>query len=369
MNRFRATAGRRWAAWTQPRAAGPQRLGAVLPRQLSAVRPQRIDAARPRRAALALAAVAALAAAPLPALAQPAWPDRPIRLIVPFPPGGVTDSVGRLSAEWLAARLGQPVVAENRSGGNGAVAADFVARSRPDGYTLLVASASQMVILPALTRVPYDPLRDFTPISVVASNPFVLGVSQRLGVRTLAEFVALVKQQPGQLNYASASNGSGSHLTMALFLQRAGLDMQHVPYRGGGPAVQDLLSGTVSAYFGNPSELMPQMQGDRIRVLASSGQRRSAELGDLPTAAEQGFDGFATETWNGIAGPAGLPPEIAARLARLLGEACGDEGFRRSLGRLGTEPVCNAPDAFAAQIRAEAPVWTEAVRVSGATLD
>ncbi|MFC0385679.1 Bug family tripartite tricarboxylate transporter substrate binding protein [Muricoccus vinaceus] len=317
-----------------------------------------------RRTALSLAALAL----PGPASAQENWPDRPIRLVVPFAPGGVTDSIGRLAAEWMGARLGRPVVVENRSGGNGTIAAEFVAASRPDGYTLLVASASQMVVLPALTSVRYDPVRSFAPVSIVASNPFALTVPTQLGVSNLQEFIALARRDP-TLNYASAGNGSGSHLTMALFLRRAGIEMQHIPYRGGGPAVQDLLGGRVAAYFGNPAEAVPQLAGGRLRVIATSGRARIAELPDVPTVTEQGVGGVLTETWNGIAAPAGTPPAIVARLAEALRPACADANFRAALGRLGVDPVCNTPADLAARIEADLPVWREAVQISGATLD
>lgn len=321
----------------------------------------------PRRVALAAFATGGIAL-PGGAGAQENFPDRPIRLVVPFAPGGVTDSIGRLSAEWIGARLGRPVVVENRSGGNGTIAAEFVAGSRPDGYTLLVASASQMVVLPALTSVRYDPVGSFAPISIVASNPFALTVPTQLGVSNLREFIALARRDTS-LNYASAGNGSGSHLTMALFLRRAGIDMQHIPYRGGGPAVQDLLGGRVAAYFGNPAEAVPQLAGGKVRVIATSGRARIAELPDVPTVAEQGVDGVFTETWNGIAAPAGTPPAIVARLAEALRPACADANFRAALGRLGVDPVCNTPEELAARIEADLPVWREAVQISGATLD
>ncbi|WP_043830104.1 Bug family tripartite tricarboxylate transporter substrate binding protein [Muricoccus aerilatus] len=303
------------------------------------------------------------------ARAQEAWPERPIRLVVPFAPGGVTDSIGRISAEWLGSRLGKPVVVENRSGGNGSIAAELVAGSRPDGYTLLVASASQFAVLPALTAVRYDPLRSFAPVSIVASNPFALAVPARLGVANLQEFIALARRENGTLDYASAGNGSGSHLTMALFLRRAGIEMQHVPYRGGGPATQDLLAGRVVAYFGNPSEVVPQMQGGTLRIIATSGRERIPELPDVPTVAEQGVAGLVTETWNGIAAPAGTPPAIVERIAEAMRPACADAAFRASLSRLGVEPVCNTPAEMGARVEADLPVWKEAVQISGATLD
>ena len=303
----------------------------------------------------------------LPARAE--WPERPIRLLVPFAPGGITDSIARLSAEWLAPRLGQPVVVENRSGANGAIAAEAVARAAPDGYTLLTASASQMVMLPALTRLPFDPAADFAPVAIVASNPMVLGAGAGLGTASLAEFVALARQRPDQLAYSSGGSGSSNHLAMALLLQRAGARMQHVPYRGGAPAMQALLAGQVAAYFGNPSDMIPHADGGRVRVLAVAGPERLAALPGVPTVAESGYPGFRAETWNGIAAPAATPPAVVARIARELAAACADPGFRAGIERLGGTPVCNTPDEFRAAMRADAPLWREAVRISGAMLE
>jgi tripartite-type tricarboxylate transporter receptor subunit TctC len=322
------------------------------------------------KALLGAAAIALMAAgASRPAAAQAGWPERPIRMLVPFAPGGVTDSIGRLSAEWLGARLGQPVVVENRSGANGAIAAEAVIRSQPDGYTLFTASASQMVMLPALTRLNFDPATDLTPVSIVGSNPMVLAVSASLRVRTLPEFVALARQRAGRLDYSSAGSGSSTHLAMALLLQAAGIELQHIPYRGGAPAMQALLAGEVSAYFGNPSDIIPHLGGDRVRVLGIAGPDRLPSLPGVPTIAEQGYPGFRAETWNGIAAPANTPQPVIRRMAEVLGRACGDANFRAALERLGTTPVCSTPEAFRQAMDADAPLWREAVRVSGATLN
>ncbi|MEI6161407.1 MAG: tripartite tricarboxylate transporter substrate binding protein [Roseococcus sp.] len=303
-----------------------------------------------------------------PALAQ-AWPERPLRLLVPFAPGGVTDSVGRLSAEVLGARLGQSVVVENRTGAGGAIAVEAVARARADGYTLLTASASQMVMLPALTRVPYDSMRDFTPISIIAAHPQVLAVSARLGVNSLPEFIAYLRANPGRLSYSSGGNGSSNHLAMALLLQRAGVSAEHVPYRGGAPAMQAVLAGDVGAYFGNPSDIIPHMGTGTIRVLAVAGAERMAALPGVPTAEEQGFAGFRAETWNGIMAPAGTPEAAVTRMAEILGAACGDAGFRAALERMGTVPVCSTPAQFRAAIERDGPQWAELVRVAGLKLE
>lgn len=296
-------------------------------------------------------------------------PVRQTRILVPFAPGGVTDSIARLSAEWLAARLGQSFTVENRTGANGAIAVEAVVRAAPDGTTLLTASASQMVMLPALARLPFDPATDLAPISILASNPMVLAVSADLGVATLAEFVEFARQRSGALNYSSGGSGSANHLAMALLLARTGLTAQHVPFRGGAPAMVALLAGQVHAYFANPSDVIPHMGNSRLRVLAVAGDERLAALPGVPTVAEQGYEGFVATTWNGIAAPAGTPEAIVNRLAQTLGLACGDPGFRASLERLGTTPVCGTPDAFRQAMTADGPMWREAVRLSGARLE
>jgi len=304
-----------------------------------------------------------------PAVAQPAWPDRPLRLLVPFAPGGVTDTIARLSAEWLSPRLGQPVVVENRSGANGAIAVEAVVRARPDGYTLLTASASQMVMLPALARLPFDPARDLAPIAIIGANPQVLAVSVRSGITDVAGFLARVRADGGQMPYATSGHGTSTHLSMALLLSRAGLSAVQVPYRAGPPAAQAILSGDVVAYFGNPIDVMAFHGGPAIRVLAVAGAERMAVLPDVPTFAEQGFPGLRAETWNGIAAPAGTPPAIIGRLAAILAEACADPAFSATLLRVGTVPVCSSPAQFRMAMETDGPQWAEIVRTAGITLE
>ena len=320
-----------------------------------------------RAAALLLPVLAAFAAPP--ALAQGNWPERPIRLVVPFAPGGVTDGIGRLAADWLGSRLGQPVAVENRTGANGAIAAEAVARSRPDGYTLLTASASQMVMLPALTPLPFDPARDFAPISIIGANPQVLAVAARYGASTVQEFIALLRREGGRLTYASAGNGSSNHLAMALLLHRTGLAAEHITYRGGNPAMQAVLAGDVAAYFGNPIDIMPHLGGTTVRVLGVAGESPMAALPGVPTMASQGLPGFRAETWNGIAAPAGTPDAVVQRLAELLVAACSDAGFRTALERLGTAPVCSTPEQFRTRMAADGPQWRELVQAAGLKLE
>lgn len=302
------------------------------------------------------------------ALAQD-WPQKPVRLIVPFPPGGVTDNIARASADWLSRRLEQNVIVDNRPGASGAIAAELVAKAPADGYTLLMAALPPMAILPAMTRTPYDPVKDFAPITIVGANVFGLAVHRSLPADTLPKFVSFVKARPGQVSFASAGSGTVSHLTMALFMQRAGLDMVHVPYKGGGPAVADALAGHVSLYFGNLSEVIPHAGGTRIRVLAVSGDKRAFQLPDVPTVAESGYPGFRTSTWNGIAAPAKTPQAVIERIAREMQPARNDAGFASRLHVIGVDAICGTPDEFARTLKADTVIWAEAVRISGARIE
>ena len=220
------------------------------------------------------------------------WPQRPVKVVVPFPPGGVTDSIARITADWLAPRLGQPVIAENRPGASGAIAAEFVARADADGYTLFSAATPQLAIVPHVQKISYDPVKDFAPISIVGTNPFALGCNANLPPKSLTELVAYAKERPGQLSYASPGSGSVGHLTMALFLARAGLKMEAVLYKGGGPAMADVVAGHVPCYFGNLNEIIPHAGGGRLTVFAVSAERRAPQLPQVPTVAEQGYPGL-----------------------------------------------------------------------------
>ena len=293
------------------------------------------------------------------------WPQKPIKVIVPFPPGGVTDSIARITADWLTQRLGQSVVAENRPGASGAIAAELVARSEPDGYTLFSAATPQLAVVPYVQKINYDPVKDFAPISIVGTNSFVLGCNEKTPVKTLQELVDYAKARPGQLSYASPGQGSVGHLTMALLLARAQVKMEAVLYKGGGPAVADMVAGHVPCYFGNLNELLPHVGSGRVRLLATSGTRREKALPNVPTVAEQGYPGFRTATWNGYVAPAGTPREIVERIAREIGAGCKDAAFAARLEKIGVEPVCGAPAQFAQAIREDLQTWKEAVAAAG----
>jgi tripartite-type tricarboxylate transporter receptor subunit TctC len=306
---------------------------------------------------------------PHPATAQEAWPQRPLRLVVPYPPGGVTDGFGRLAAEWLAQRLAQPVVVENRSGASGALAIDHVMASRADGYTLLVSSNSQLVFQQVAGRPTYEPLRDLQPISIMGRNPAVLAVRAELGVATLPAFVALLRAAPGKYDYSSAGAGGASHLAMVLFTQVTGTSMQHVPYRGGVPAMQDLLAGVVAAHAAAPSDALPHATGGRIRLLVTTGDKRLPGAPDVPTMAEAGYPQMSLFMWNSLLAPLGTPAPILARLEREIRAACADAAFQAGLARLGAEPVCGSTAEMVETLRTETPMWREVVRTAGLTFD
>jgi tripartite-type tricarboxylate transporter receptor subunit TctC len=298
-----------------------------------------------------------------------AWPAKSIRLVVPFAAGGNTDSIARISAEFLGKQLGGMVIVENRPGANGALAAETVARAPADGYTLFMATAPQMAVLPHLTKTSYDPVKDFEPVTIVASNVFAMAIGSGVAAKTLAEFAALVRAQPGKMTYASAGSGSVSNLSMASFLARAKLDMVHVSYKGGAPALSDVLAGHVPVYFANVAEVLPHLDGGKIRVLAVSGAQRVPQLPGVPTVAESGYPGFQTSTWNAIAAPARTPKAVVDRIASAMAVAAGEADFVRRMGAIGVQVVCNKPAEFAAQLQEDIVSWGQAVKMSGAKLE
>ncbi len=310
------------------------------------------------------ALVAALAS---PLAGGQAWPQRPVRVVVPFVAGGNTDNQARIVSQRLAAALGQPFVVENRVGAGGAIAAEFVAKSPADGYTFFFAASPQFS-LHLVQKVNFDPYKDFAPVSIVGTNPFVLGVHVSVPASTLKEFVDYVKTRPRQLNYASAGNGTTTHLTGAMFLARARIRMAHVPYKGGAQAIADLVGGHVQMYFGNASELIAQSKSGKIRLLGVSSEKRAPQLPDVPAIAES-FPGFRTGTWNGYLAPAGTPKAIIDRLAREVAKIVREPETAERLRSIGVEPLGNTPAEFAEFLRREAPFWSEAVRASGIKLD
>ncbi len=293
------------------------------------------------------------------------WPQRPVTVIVPFAAGGNTDGIGRSIAQWLSDRLGQQFVVENRAGAGGAIAADMVAKAPADGYTLFVAALPQIAIVPAISQTRYDPVKDFAPISVVGTNPVVLAVNKDVPVKNIPEFIDYVRKAPQPLSYASAGIGSLNHLSMALFLKLAGIDMIHVPYKGNAPAMSDVVAGHVPAIFTNLSDALPQAAAGSIRLIGVSSETRAPQIPDVPTVAEQGFPTFKTRTWNALMAPAKTDPAIISRVATEVAAAAKDPGFAERLNHLGVDPLGNSPAEFAALIAADIPFWAEAVRIAG----
>src|SRR5712675_826545 len=251
-------------------------------------------------------------------------PSRPVKILVPYAAGGNSDGMARIAAQHLAEAFGQPFIVENRVGANGSVAGEAVARSPADGYTLLWAATPSIAIAPALARLPYDPISDLAPISVVGINGFVLLVNKDVPAKNLAEFITYVRARPKILSYAEGSAGSITHLGMALFLKRAGLEMQNVSYRGNAPALNDVIAGHLPTMFSNVSDALPHAASGSIRLLAVSSEKRVAQIPDVPTVAESGYPQFKTLTWNGLMAPAGTPRAIVDKIAGEVARAVKD---------------------------------------------
>ena len=313
------------------------------------------------------AALAALLLALAPGAFAQWQPSRALRLVVPFAPGGQPDVVARALAEPLSRALGQPVVVENRAGAGGNIAAEVVARAAPDGHTLLLGTNGPLAVSPALTRaLPYDPLRDLVPVTLVGTSPNLIAVHPSLGVSTLGEFVSLAKAQPGKLNFASVGKGSISQLSMELLASMAGARIVHVPYNGGAPAVLALVAGDVQALSLNPTALLPQVAAGKVRVLAQTSARRSALIADIPTVAESGFPGFEAQVWMAVMAPAGTPAEAIARLNAELVAIIRGAPMREALWkRQWIDPVGSSPAEVTAIIRRESARWAQTVKAAG----
>jgi tripartite-type tricarboxylate transporter receptor subunit TctC len=299
-----------------------------------------------------------------PAAAQ-AWPQKPVTIVVPFAPGGNTDGIARLAAQRLTETFGKQFIVENRGGASGAIAAEQITRAEPDGYTLFVAALPVMAIVPAMNKVKYDPVKDFAPISNIATNPFVLVVNEAFPAKTLAEFIAHVKTQDGKLSYASAGTGSLTHLSMALFLKQAGIEMIHVGYRGNAPALADVIAGHVPAMFSNLADVLPQMSSGKLRLLAVSSEKRVSQAPDVPTVAESGYPKFKTQTWNGLLARKGTPQEVIDKVAEEIAKAAKDPKFIEKLAGFGADAQGNTPQEFAKMIADDVALWAEAVEVAG----
>lgn len=319
---------------------------------------------RTQKVFLASLVVVAAVVAGEPAWSQ-IWPQKPVRIVVPFAPGGNTDGIARLIAQPLGEIFGQLFVVENRPGAAGAIAAEAVARAPADGHTLLMGTPSQIAIIPAMTKTPYDPVKDLAPISVVGTNPYVLVVHAGIPARTLAELAAYARRQPDKLAYAAPVFGGLSHLSMLLFLKRAGLEMTPVSYKGGAAPLADVVAGHVPIYFATLSEAVSQARGGAIRLLAVSSENRVPQIADVPTFAESGFPGFKVLTWNGLMAPAAVPKETIDRIAKEVSRAVKDAKFAERLAAFGIDPLGNTPVEFAAMIAADIAMWSEAIKIAG----
>ncbi|MBC7781456.1 MAG: tripartite tricarboxylate transporter substrate binding protein [Proteobacteria bacterium] len=319
-----------------------------------------------RRAYLAGAATCAFACASAPGIdfvslarAQ-AWPAKPVRLVVPFPPGGATDVLARQIGQRLGDAWGQPVVVENRGGASGAIATEYVAKQPADGYALLFATASTHAINPAVSRVAFDPIKDFAPIVNVAAAPLGLVVHPSLPVKSVRELITLLGARPGQLDMASFGTGTGSHLAGELFKSMAKVDMVHVPSKGGAAAITDLLGGHVSLLFDTLSNTLAHAKSGKLRLLASTGPKRVGTMQDLPTVAET-LPGYEAMTWFGVLAPSGTARSVVTRVNADVGKVLQGTEISGSLAAQGFEPVGGTPEAFAAQIQRDLAKWAKLV--------
>ena len=295
-----------------------------------------------------------------------AYPSKPIRMIVPFAPGGGVDFTARLVGQKLGAALGQSVVSDNRAGAAGVIGTELAAKAPADGYTLLLGSAGPLAILPGMSaRLAYDPLRDFAPVALASTLPFLLVVHPSLPVKTMAELIAHAKARPGQLNYGTAGNGSTTHLATELFKSMAQVDIVHVPYKGVAPAVADLLGGQVQLMAGDLSTLMPQVKAGKLRALAVTGAKRSALAPELPTVAEGGVAGFEASGWFGVLAPAATPRALIERLNQTINAGLAQADARERLNALGGDAGGGTPAEFGARIRNDLAKWDKLIKTLG----
>lgn len=328
-----------------------------------------------RRLVFAGIALAVMACAASQARAQVAWPNKPVKIIVPFAPGGTTDILARAVAPELARAFGQPFIVENRAGAGGNVGADAVAKAAPDGYTLLMGTVGTHSINKALySKMPFDSQKDFAPITLVAGVPNVMvmnaGIAAALRITTVAEFMRYARANPGKLSMASSGNGTSIHLAGELFKSMTGTFMTHIPYRGSGPAMLDLVSGNVEVMFDNLPSALPQIRAGKLRALGVTTAQRSPVLPDVPTVEEAGpLKGYEASSWFGLFAPAGTPPDVVGRIQQEIAKSFGTVAMQDKLVSQGAIPGGNTPAQFSAFIDAEHKKWALAVKASGAKVD
>ena len=298
------------------------------------------------------------------------YPTKPVRLVLPYPPGGGSDTIARPLAQRLTARLGQQVVVDNRGGAGGAIGMENAARSAPDGYTIVMALTAQLAVNPSLFRkLPYDPVKDFTPITQMADGPYILVVHPSLPVKSVKEFIALARKRPGEIAYASSGNGSGGHLAAVLLGTMTGIKMLHVPYKGGGPALVDLLAGNVQMLFSTYAAGKGHIKSGRIRALAVSTAKRPSVIPDLPTVAEAGVPGYAAGVWYAMLAPAGTPRDIVDRLNREIIAVLKDPDYSKILFSGAIDPVGSTPEALTELIKSEMAKYAKLVKDAGVRVD
>jgi tripartite-type tricarboxylate transporter receptor subunit TctC len=291
-----------------------------------------------------------------------AWPTKPISIVVPFPPGGTTDVLARALAEKLTTSLGQTVLVESKPGAGATLGADFVAKSKPDGYTLLMGAVHHTIAPSVFKKLPYDLQKDFAPITTVALVPNVLTIAATNPAKTVADLVAQAKAQPGKLNYGSNGNGTAQHLIGTQFENVNGIEITHIPYKGSGPLVTDLIGGQVTMSFDTATPVLPHIKAGKLKALAVTTAKRSSALPDVPTLAEAGVKGIDTGTWFGLLAPAATPKEITTRLHTEVSNALAQPDFRKRLEEIGAEPVGNTPEQMAAQIKGDTEKFARLVK-------
>ena len=315
-----------------------------------------------------LAAALAATAFVLPARAQ-TFPDRPIKIIVPFGPGGFTDVAARILQKELAPALGQAVIIENRPGAGSTIGTDAVAKAAPDGYTLVMISTAHVISPHLYKQMPYDPLKDFTPVMKLAEGPYVLVVHPSLPAKNVAELVALAKAQPGTIDYASSGNGSAQHLVGALFTTMAGVNLNHVPYKGSNQAMNDVLGGQVKVSFVGVPNALPNLNSGKLKALGVSTAKRYAELPDVPTIAEAGVPGYDATIWLGLLAPPGTPREIVAKLNADISRILSTAEARKLMASAGVDVATSTPEDFGRLMQSELDRWGKVVRETGATVN
>ena len=301
--------------------------------------------------------------------AQSAYPDKPLHIVVGFPTGSQPDIVARLLAQELGEALGQPIVVENVTGAAGNIAAERVAKAAPDGYTLGLLSQTHLVVNPSLYKLPYDPVKDFAPISQVAVSPYMLVVSNTVPVKSVGDLVALAKREPGVLTFASSGTGSGTHIATELFRFSTGADLRHIPYKGVVAAIPDVMSGRVTLMFTPIPVVLDLVNERKLRALAVTSSTRSSAAPTLPTVAESGYPGFEATNWYGLLAPARTPPAVVRRLHSETAKILAQPELRDRFSHMGLETIGNSPEEFAAAIRTELPKWASVIRKSGMKVD